>query len=134
MTAAEYQQEALKTWTGDLPGTEAGREYLRLGLLSEMGEVWGVLKRIIRDGWPMELWRPKLVAELGDVAWYLAVDCYEDGLPFATSSMRVGFWDRSVLDRADDASITWEEVFAANIAKLRDRQARGVIQGEGDER
>lgn len=145
MNAAEFQAEALKTWTAPLRGTPEGLEYLRLGLVSEVGEVAGVLKRIIRDGWPVEVWRPKLVLELGDVAWYAVVYLYEcqasgwldvrmvdhigmacrqaDGLVFSALKARM-----------TEANITWAEVFDAVIAKLRDRQARGVIKGEGDNR
>lgn len=139
MTPFEFQTEALKTWTGSLPGTPAGLEYLRLGLVSEVGEVAGVLKRILRDGWPMDVWRPKLVLELGDVAWYKAVLSKEQRHLFGVDAIRVellfghGIWE-AARDRMAEAGITWEEVFDAVIAKLRDRQARGVIQGEGDNR
>lgn len=137
MNAAEFQDEALKTWTAPLRGTPAGLEYLRLGLVSEVGEVAGVLKRIIRDGWPVEVWRPKLVIELGDVAWYVAVMSYENAWTFDNGSIACEFrsvTNKIVRDRMTEANITWAEVFDAVIAKLRDRQARGVIKGEGDNR
>lgn len=139
MTPFEFQTEALKTWTGSLPGTPAGLEYLRLGLVSEVGEVAGVLKRILRDGWPMGVWRQKLVLELGDVAWYEAVRIHEGGrCSFAPhhiqSTLADSFIWLEVKARMIEAGITWEEIFDAVIDKLRDRQARGVIQGEGDNR
>lgn len=138
MNAAEFQTEALKTWTAPLRGTPAGLEYLRLGLVSEVGEVAGVLKRIIRDGWPVEVWRQKLVIELGDVAWYAAVSTYEDGSCFEDrdthSALASSFISLATYARMTEANITWPEVFDAVIAKLRDRQARGVIKGEGDNR
>ncbi len=140
MSPDEFQAEAIKTWTAPLRGTKLGRKYLRLGLVSEIGEVAGVLKRIIRDGWTMEVWRSKLILEIGDVAWYKAVEHFELGTQFRTgdvvSALSETDWltcDES-LDRMSEANITWDEVFAANVAKLRDRQARGAIKGEGDAR
>lgn len=138
MNAAEFQTEALKTWTAPLRGTPEGLEYLRLGLLSEVGEVAGVLKRIIRDGWPMEVWRQKLVIELGDVAWYVAVKYEENRLAYHVDAIFMALWgleiSSQVRARMTEANITWPEVFDAVIAKLRSRQARGVIKGEGDNR
>ena len=53
--------------------------------------------------------REALKSELGDVLWYISQVCTE-------------------LD------ISLDEVAEANIAKLLDRQARGKIQGDGDDR
>ena len=53
--------------------------------------------------------REALKAELGDVLWYLAQTCTE-------------------------LEISLDEVAEANITKLMDRQARGKIQGDGDNR
>jgi len=54
-------------------------DYLRMGLISEAGEVAGMVKRTIRgdmevtDGFKMEL-----IRELGDVAWYVAMLCLKN--------------------------------------------------------
>ncbi len=84
-------------------------EYLALGLASEAGEVAGVVKKWIRDQTPQDVLVDKLRAEMGDVCWYLAELCTAAGLDLG-------------------------DVFAANMAKLQDRKARGVITGGGDNR
>ncbi len=77
-----------------------------LGLQEELGEVSRLIKRQIRDGIKDQ---PSLKKELGDVCYWLTFLIGELGFSL-------------------------EEVIAANIAKLSDRQARGVIRGTGDER
>jgi len=49
---------------------DAKRYYEVLGLIDEVGEVAGILKRQIRDDVPFD--REKFGLELGDIAWYLA--------------------------------------------------------------
>ena len=51
---------------------EKALEYLALGLVSEAGEVAGKVKKLIRDG---KIDTNDLIAELGDVFWYLAQLC-----------------------------------------------------------
>lgn len=81
--------------------------YYFLGLVEESGEVAGLRKRFLRDEGNIE--REKLVKELGDVLWYIAM-----------------------IGRR--YNITLEEVGVSNIEKLADRKARGVITGSGDDR
>lgn len=85
--------------------------YPTLGLANEAGEVAGKLKKVFRDkgGEISPETREALSAELGDVLWYLAQVCTE-------------------LD------ISLDDVAEANLAKLLDRQARGKIRGDGDNR
>lgn len=85
--------------------------YPTLGLVNEAGEVAGKIKKVFRDknGEIGPETREALKAELGDVLWYLAQTCTE-------------------LD------ISLDEVAESNITKLLDRQARGKIQGDGDNR
>ena len=85
--------------------------YPTLGLVNEAGEVAGKIKKVFRDkdGQISTETREALKAELGDVLWYLAQTCTE-------------------LD------ISLEEVAETNLTKLLDRQARGKIQGDGDNR
>lgn len=80
--------------------------YPALGLASEAGEVAGKAKKSIRDG---TLPREEILAEIGDVLWYCAA-------------------------LASDLGTRLEDVAEANLAKLRDRQERGVLQGNGDSR
>ena len=85
--------------------------YPVLGLANEAGEVAGKIKKVFRDkgGEISAETRSALQAELGDVLWYLAQVCTE-------------------LD------ISMDEVAESNLAKLLDRQARGKIRGDGDNR
>jgi len=85
--------------------------YPTLGLVNEAGEVAGKIKKVFRDknGEFSAETREALKAELGDVLWYLAQTCTE-------------------LD------ISLDQVAEANITKLLDRQSRGKIQGDGDNR
>ena len=74
-------------------------------------EVSGKIKKIFRDkeGIISESDREALEGELGDVLWYLAQISTELGLSL-------------------------DEIAEHNIAKLLDRQARGKIHGDGDNR
>jgi len=110
MTANEYQQEALVTWTRN-PIPERPYLYPALGLVGESGEVADKIKKLYRDrdGELDEEYRQAIMLEISDAMWYGAVLAHELGY-------------------------TLSEVFEANIKKLRDRQARGVVQGDGDNR
>lgn len=109
MNFAEYQEKAKQT--AKYPVIGHAVIYPTLGLTNEAGEVSGKIKKIFRDkdGVISEADRAALQAELGDVLWYLAQVSTELGLSL-------------------------DEIADHNIAKLLDRQMRGKIQGEGDNR
>lgn len=109
MDVNDYQQAALRTAA---PRTKHNELFhLLLGLVGETGEIAEKAKKIVRDHesdfsqWDIE----DLKKELGDSLWYIAVI-------------------------ADYFDVTLEEVARLNIAKLADRQRRGVISGSGDGR
>jgi len=81
-------------------------EYLALGLNGESGEVAEKIKKHIRDGKELD---EDFAKELGDVLWYLT---------------------RLV----DELDASLQEVAQKNLDKLFDRQERGKIKGEGDNR
>lgn len=85
--------------------------YALLGLGNEAGETQGKLKKVWRDynGHLTLEKKAEIASELGDVLWYLAVAAGEIGYGL-------------------------EEIAQANLAKLFDRQERGVIGGSGDTR
>jgi NTP pyrophosphatase (non-canonical NTP hydrolase) len=85
--------------------------YPTLGLVNEAGEVAGKIKKVFRDknGEISAETREALKAELGDVLWYLAQTCTE-------------------------LELSLDEVAESNLTKLLDRQARGKINGDGDNR
>ena len=93
--------------------TEKGKVpmYPALGLAGEAGEVCDNIKKIHRDdgGTLTEARRQKLRGELGDTLWYLA---------------RI----------AIHAGFSLSDIASYNINRLRDRNARGKIHGDGDER
>ncbi|MFM9028585.1 MAG: nucleoside triphosphate pyrophosphohydrolase family protein [Bacteroidota bacterium] len=104
----EYQQETVRT--AKFPREHAAT-YLTLGLASEAGEVAGKLKKIIRDN-NFEIGdkeKEQIVAELGDVLWYLS-------------------------QLALELDVTLSHVATKNIEKLNDRVSRNVISGDGDDR
>ena len=104
-----YQRESRKTW--NVISVDDPIVYPTLGLVNEAGEVAGKIKKIFRDknGMIGEKERADLKSELGDVLWYLAQICTQ-------------------LD------LTLAEVAEYNLEKLFDRQERGAIGGDGDNR
>lgn len=109
MNFIDYQTQS--RLTAKYPSIGHGVIYPTLGLSNEAGEVAGKIKKIFRDkeGVIGEAEREALKSELGDVLWYLAQVCTE-------------------LD------ISLDQVAQSNLAKLLDRQARGKIRGDGDNR
>lgn len=109
MDFSEYQQKA--KGTARYPIIGQALIYPTLGLASEAGEVAGKIKKIFRDkeGLISDADREALKSELGDVLWYMA-------------------------QVATELHLSLDEIAASNIEKLLDRQARGKIQGDGDNR
>lgn len=83
--------------------------YLALGLASEAGEVAGKVKKLIRDGNTSMTFEGDLIAELGDVLWYVA-------------------------RLADEMDVDLFHVAALNRDKLTMRKELGTIRGSGDKR
>lgn len=122
MTFLEYQQKAsslalyldgIKEKHPDLPSDVRqilGLSYASLGL-GESGEVQGKVKKIIRDcaGTITYEKKQEIVAELGDILWYISAMCTELG-------------------------VNMDTVAEKNIDKLFDRRDRGVLKGSGDNR
>jgi NTP pyrophosphatase (non-canonical NTP hydrolase) len=109
MNFTDYQTKSRAT--AKYPVIGHGVIYPTLGLVNEAGEVAGKIKKIFRDkdGVIGEAEKEALKAELGDVLWYIAQVCSE-------------------------LNLSLDDVAEANIEKLLDRQARGKIQGDGDNR
>ena len=104
-----YQRRANRT--AIYPRVLYGWIYPVLGLVNEAGEVAGKLKKVIRDkkGDIHVSDMAALKGELGDVLWYLSQTAKELGLSLA-------------------------DIAEHNLKKLSSRQARGTLQGEGDNR
>ncbi|HET9173905.1 MAG TPA: nucleoside triphosphate pyrophosphohydrolase family protein [Candidatus Saccharimonadales bacterium] len=110
MTFDEYQTHALKTVLSTDDDLQDLMHWV-LGINGEAGEIAEKLKKIIRDKQgelsPEDV--TELGKEIGDVLWYLAVFANHLGLSF-------------------------DDLAAANIQKLADRQKRNVLNGSGDNR
>ena len=105
MNFSEYQKLAMDTAV--YPRNEkTALTYTALGLASEAGEYAGKVKKLLRDA---EWNKAAASAELGDCLWYIAA-C------------------------ADALGIDLQTVASDNINKLRDRKARNVLAGSGDNR
>lgn len=68
----EYQKQAKKT---AIYPKDRALEYTALGLVSEVGEIAGKVKKVIRDqgGVFTDVTRAQIGAEMGDVLWYVAM-------------------------------------------------------------
>lgn len=114
MNLNDYQRKALTTDVFDSKNTKVTDPAFVakiLGLVGEAGEAAERFKKIIRDkdGIVDDADRQLIIKELGDVLWYVA-----------TLSHYLG----------EDL----ETVGQVNLDKLADRQKRGVLKSQGDER
>jgi len=109
----EYQRAAIEHAV--YPNKGQNLIYPALGLAGESGETVDKIKKYWRNHGATKLTdltheqRKALLAEIGDVLWYVSALSFELGCPL-------------------------EIVAMDNIAKLNDRVARNVIKGEGDNR
>lgn len=86
-----------------------GLQYLITGLTGEVGEFNSVMAKKYRRDHDNADFTENVKKELGDIAWFWAQLCRAFGH-------------------------NPSEVLAANVAKLEDRKARGVLKGSGDNR
>ncbi len=108
MTLDEYQKIALST--AIYPESMA-IIYPALGLAGETGEVAEKIKKTIRDNKGVfdDTRKTEIAKELGDVMWYAA-------------------------NLAADLGISLDEIAAINVEKIKSRQNRSSIHGNGDNR
>src|SRR4051812_46548366 len=110
MTLDEYQKKALRTV---ISSESEFKDLLHwvLGINGEAGEIAEKVKKIIRDkgGDVSAADKAEMAKEVGDVLWYLAVFAHHLGVSF-------------------------DDVAQQNLDKLQSRQARGKLQGSGDNR
>lgn len=155
VTIKNYQELAMRTC---LPSAK-NWEYCYCLIASEIGEAFGKWGKKFRDG---EFDKEKLTDELGDVFWGLALACELGGRNFADVwenaidyfELDVEFFVPAIRDVFSAKTHTLKasgpmgfaknfakcvgidplDCLKRNIAKLADRQERGVIKGNGDER
>ena len=97
MTINEYQDLAMRTLNPALDSKDVLINSV-MGLCGESGEAIDIVKKWLAQG--HELDKKKLAKELGDIAWYLA-------------------------EAATALDMPLEDIFAANIEKLRKRFPEG---------
>lgn len=112
MDMDEYQDRTEETAIhpgSDDPGAlnDDALQYLALGLAGEAGEVAEKIKKYEREDDIRYI--SDLQDELGDVLWYLS-------------------------RLADEAALDLGYIAKRNLHKLEDRQERGQLTGEGDDR
>lgn len=83
--------------------------YPAVGVANEAGEMLGKVKKVLRGDHTFADAKTDIADEIGDVLWYCAA-------------------------LARDLGCSLDVIAAENIAKLKDRQKRGVIRGDGDKR
>ena len=97
MTINEYQHLAMTTLNPELTQKDILINGV-MGLCGESGEAIDIVKKWLAQG--HELDKEKLAKELGDIAWYLA-------------------------ETATALDLSLEDIFAANIEKLKKRFPEG---------
>ena len=97
MTVNEYQREAMRTLNPALDKKDVLINSV-MGLCGESGEAIDIVKKWLAQGHDLD--KAKLAKELGDIAWYLA-------------------------EAATALEMPLEDIFAANIEKLRKRFPEG---------
>ena len=109
MTFEEYQK--LSKETAIYPNKGSNFIYPTLGLAGEAGEVAEKIKKVIRDdeGLINDLKKKEISKELGDVLWYVS-------------------------QIATELNLSLQDIALGNLQKLRSRQKRNKLSGDGDNR
>ena len=109
LTFGKYQRLARKTAV--YPNKGANANYAIIGLLGEAGELANKWKKVIRDdaGVITAERRKDMVAEIGDILWYVA-------------------------SLATEIGVDMEDIAQGNLNKLFKRYEKGVLHGDGDNR
>jgi NTP pyrophosphatase (non-canonical NTP hydrolase) len=109
MNFDEYQERSRKT--AIYPNIGSNIQYPALGLCGECGEIAEKIKKIMRDKAGIVALddREGIRQELGDVLWYVAALCSELDLKL-------------------------NDVAEFNMLKLKSRQDRSILHGNGDNR
>jgi len=156
VTIENYTGHCLKTWGG-----ENQKERAKLGIIGELGEVAEVLKKFLRGDFDKVERDKRLLKELGDTGYYIAIDLklagfdikdiidYQNKVDYV-SVFDLAFYFTEYMENENVRTanshvmcfvqlveyygFTIEQVMQANIEKLADRAERNKISGDGDER
>lgn len=108
MTLNDYQKSAQET---AIYPNDNNISYLALAICGEAGELADKVKKVIRDKHG-QFYQPDIAAialELGEIMWYAA-------------------------NLAHTLGFSLEDIARMNLGKIKDRVARGTLQGNGDYR
>ncbi len=104
-------------------------KYLVFGLLAEIGEICGVYAKYYRGDFDQARLRERLVGELGDVFWFLA-------MLFNTARPKISFGQMYeilfLLCRRFGVNI--QDVIETNTQKLEMRKQNNTLKGDGEVR
>ncbi len=121
VTLDTYEEEALRTL-----GPHNDLLYLTIGLVGEVGEVIDYAKKTLYHGHKYQA--EKFAEEIGDVCWYAAAICHNQGIYFAD----VASWP-AVAVKNDEIVLNPEKIL--NLASLcspsllKEHIENGTIQG-----
>jgi NTP pyrophosphatase (non-canonical NTP hydrolase) len=101
-TFSEFQEHIAKH---RLP--TADQAYVTLGLVGEVGELFGYFAKSIRDEFTPDV--KHIEKELGDILWFVGA-------------------------LANDVGTSLDRIANINIEKITSRAVAGTLQGSGDER
>jgi NTP pyrophosphatase (non-canonical NTP hydrolase) len=106
-----YQKQAATSAIYPGRGSNMGLAYTVLGLAGEAGEIANKVKKIIRDDGSVAnpIRREEIIAELGDVLWYVAMI-------------------------ATELEANLSGIGTDNLLKLANRKKKGTLRGSGDNR
>lgn len=102
-TLNDYQVQAMSVRLDS-----ADESYALLGLAGEVGEIYSLAAKAIRDGKKFD-YQDNIKKELGDVLWFISAIAADNGY-------------------------TLEDIAKSNINKLFKRKESGTLQGSGDNR
>jgi NTP pyrophosphatase (non-canonical NTP hydrolase) len=114
MTFDEYQQRASEF---AVYPKDREREYLALGLISEVGELAGKVKKEIRDDCDLS---NEIIDEAGDVMWYAAQIC-------SALNVRLSRWWGAWQRGGEDFPVRWMASFASMAANFRNGGRDGEL-------
>lgn len=156
MKHSEYQKLAHTTAIYPKP---VAYDYLCNGLISEVGEMAGVLKKYLRGDFAQVEFEKRLQSEFGDVLWYIAeMDTFKGNQ--WRNDVKIPDWpfNATIIDVSRSCTsflsgITpWNDLAGVilslckkdqgfvntameqNISKLSERKSQGTIKGDGERR
>ncbi len=121
VTVDTYEKAALRTL-----GPHNDLLYLTLGLVGEVGEVIDYAKKTLYHGHTYEA--AKFSEEIGDVCWYVAAICHNQGIYFAD----VASWPAAATEKEEVIFNPEKILNLASLASpglIKEHVENGTIQG-----